>query len=79
MLNKSCNSDETRDHVAPLPVPIDVYNWASYSPASVIRSGVYTLTIQERAYVRFQILSFLGKDVIAHDVYTEDELRTFCA
>ena len=45
-----------------------------YTPA-----GEYTLTSQERAHARFQIVSFLGKEVFAHDVYTKDELRTFCA
>ena len=40
--------------------------------------GGYTLTSQERAYARFQIVSFLGKEVLAHDVYTKDELRTYC-
>ena len=37
------------------------------------------LTIQERAYARFQIVSFLSKEIFAHDVYTKDELRTYCA
>ena len=30
-------------------------------------------------YRRFQIVSFLSKEVLAHDVYTKDELRTYCA
>ena len=38
----------------------------------------YMLTIQERAYARFHIVSFLGEEVFAHDVYTKDELRIFC-
>ena len=41
--------------------------------------GGDTLTSQERAYARFQIVSLLGKEVLAHDVYTRDELLTFCA
>ena len=38
-----------------------------------------TLIIQERAYTRFQIVLLLGKEVLAHDVYTKDELRTYNA
>ena len=41
------------------------------------RPGGYTLTSRERAYAGFQIVSFLGKEVLAHDVYTKDELRTY--
>ena len=45
---------------------------------SGVREG-YTLKSLERVYARFQIFSFLGKEVFAHDVYIKDEPRTFCA
>ena len=41
--------------------------------------GRNTLTSQERACARFQIVSVLGKEVWAHAIYTRDERRTFCA
>ena len=41
--------------------------------------GGFTLTSQERAYARSQLVSFLGKEFFAHGVYTKGELRTFCA
>ena len=43
--------------------------------------GGYTLMIQERKYAHFQIVLFWvrTKEVFAHDIYTKDELRTFCA
>ena len=33
----------------------------------------------EHAYARFRIASCLGKEVLTHDVYTKDELHTYCA
>ena len=42
-------------------------------------SGGYTITSQERAYARLQVVSFLGKEVFVHNVDTKDGLRIFCA
>ena len=41
--------------------------------------GGYTLTSQKCAYARFKIVSFLGKEVLPYNVYTKDELPTYCA
>jgi len=41
--------------------------------------GGDTLTIQARAYARFQIVSVLGKEIWAYAIYTRDQRRSFCA